>query len=290
MGPSQNSAATASVMAASGILPQSTSTPFNFTSGSRVTVMLSGAHVTVAPICSSTSANATSPCTLSDPHPRTVMVPPVIAAPARKYEALLASPSTKIDLGLVYFSSAPMTKEGVPPFISPSTSTFTPNFFMRPVVRETYGAEMSSSLIDTVTSPSATGDAMSIELKNCDDILPEMEALPDPSPLASIVTGGHPVSSTHETLAPNCCIPSMRSAMGRSRMRGTPSNTNLPFPMHKAAASGRIAVPALPKNSSKLSSGVGESIGPACPVTVTAVLSSASLSTGTLSVSSASSM
>ena len=69
-------------------------------------------------------------------------------------------------------------------------------------------------------------------------------------PFALIVTGGQPVSSTHVMSAPSCCNPSIRSAIGRSLIRGTPSNTNFPFPMHNAAAIGLIAVPAFPKNNS----------------------------------------
>ena len=41
-----------------------------------------------------TSAKRTSPCKDSLPQPSTVTVPPVIVAPARKYDALEASPST----------------------------------------------------------------------------------------------------------------------------------------------------------------------------------------------------
>eukprot|EP00955_Chlamydomonas_euryale_P000330 3635-Chlamydomonas_euryale.AAC.7 len=44
---------------------------------------------------------------------------------------------------------------------------------------------------------------------------------------------------------------SLHTWMGRSRMRCTPSSTKLPLPAAATAAvSGRIAVPALPKNSS----------------------------------------
>ena len=69
-------------------------------------------------------------------------------------------------------------------------------------------------------------------------------------PFALIVSGGQPVSSTHVTSAPSCCNPSIRSAIGHSLIRGTPSNTNFPFPMHNAAANGLIAVPAFPKSNS----------------------------------------
>mmetsp|Transcript_21258 Transcript_21258/g.31567 ORF Transcript_21258/g.31567 Transcript_21258/m.31567 type:complete len:221 (+) Transcript_21258:780-1442(+) len=145
--------------------------------------------------------------------------------------------------------------------------------------------------MEIVTSPSTTGAAISREERNWDDILPLMDAFPPLSPSALIVTGGHPVSSTQETSAPNCFNPSIRSAIGRSLIRGTPSNTNLPFPIQRAAAKGLMAVPALPKNNSHTSSAEsGELIGPACPVTVTAVSSSASRFTGTFILSNASSM
>mmetsp|Transcript_49359 Transcript_49359/g.148631 ORF Transcript_49359/g.148631 Transcript_49359/m.148631 type:complete len:210 (-) Transcript_49359:300-929(-) len=145
--------------------------------------------------------------------------------------------------------------------------------------------------MEIVISPSATGAAIRREERNCDDILPLIEASPPFSPLALMVTGGQPVSSTHVASAPSCCNPSIKSAMGLSLILGTPSRTNFPLPMHSAAVRGLIAVPAFPRNNSRVSScPSGESIGPACPVTVTAVLSSASRSTGTLSASRASSM
>ena len=52
--------------------------------GGPVTVTEDGAHSTVAPMRPITSAKATSPCSESDPHPCTVTLPPVRAAPARK--------------------------------------------------------------------------------------------------------------------------------------------------------------------------------------------------------------
>ena len=111
------------------------------------------------------------------------------------------------------------------------------------------------------------------------------------SGLGGGLVGGDPVSATHVTSAPNCCNPSIKSAMGRSLIRGTPSNINLPFPIHKAAANGLMAVPALPKNNSITSLGVGLLIGPSCPVTETDVASPLlSRSTGTCNVSKASSM
>mmetsp|Transcript_8443 Transcript_8443/g.23411 ORF Transcript_8443/g.23411 Transcript_8443/m.23411 type:complete len:207 (-) Transcript_8443:237-857(-) len=147
---------------------------------------------------------------------------------------------------------------------------------------------MSSSLMEILTSPSTTGEAMSREDRNCEDIFPLMDAVPPFSPFELMVTGGHPVSSIHLASAPSCCNPSIKSAIGRSRILGTPSKTNFPCPMHNAAANGRMAVPAFPKKSSTTSSGLGESMGPACPVTVTD--SAVWRSTGTSSVSRASSM
>lgn len=53
-----------------------------------------------------------------------------------------------------------------------------------------------------------------------------------------------------------------RTWMGRSRMRATPSSTNLPRPAAATAAvSGRIAVPALPRNSSAPSTAGNEQAG-----------------------------
>ena len=46
-------------------------------------VMEKGCHCTCAPMRPITSANLTSPCRLSDPQPSTVIVLPVIVAPAQ---------------------------------------------------------------------------------------------------------------------------------------------------------------------------------------------------------------
>ena len=48
--------------------------------------MESAAHVIVAPIYSMALAKATSPWTDSEPHPRTVIVPPVMAVQAKQYK------------------------------------------------------------------------------------------------------------------------------------------------------------------------------------------------------------
>lgn len=50
-----------------------------------------------------TSANFTSPWMLVVPHPSTRTVPPVMAAPAKKYDAEEASPSTAHTPGEIYF-------------------------------------------------------------------------------------------------------------------------------------------------------------------------------------------
>ena len=75
--------------------------------------------------------------------------------------------------------------------------------------------------------------------------------------VGSATTGGQPPNSpftVHSTLHPNCWRPSMRSEMGRSRMRGVPSNVkDVPSTAATAAttaANGRMAVPALPRNKS----------------------------------------
>mmetsp|Transcript_17395 Transcript_17395/g.29839 ORF Transcript_17395/g.29839 Transcript_17395/m.29839 type:complete len:200 (+) Transcript_17395:1242-1841(+) len=55
----------------------------------------------------------------------------------------------------------------------------------------------------------------------------------------------------HSASTPSCTRPSTRSWIGRSRMRATPSNTNRPRPAAATAAvRGRMAVPALPRDSS----------------------------------------
>jgi hypothetical protein len=78
---------------------------------------------------------------------------------------------------------------------------------------------------------------------------PEMEMLPAGMPSAFTRTGGHPVPIVHSASTPSCTSPSTRSAMGLSRMRSTPSRMNSPLPAAATAAvSGRMAVPAFPRN------------------------------------------
>ncbi|MNL35082.1 hypothetical protein D3C87_1570920 [compost metagenome] len=94
--PSANSAATASVIAASGMWLQSSSMPFSRPSSRsvpRTSIQLSPA-ITLAPIRFSASAKRTSPWILDKPTPSTRTGPPPIAPAARKYDAVEASPST----------------------------------------------------------------------------------------------------------------------------------------------------------------------------------------------------
>lgn len=51
--------------------------------------------------------------------------------------------------------------------------------------------------------------------------------LPVGSPLELTSTGGQPVPRVHLASTPSCTNPSTRSRIGRSRMRATPSSTNL---------------------------------------------------------------
>lgn len=75
--------------------------------------------------------------------------------------------------------------------------------------------------------------------------------LPDGRPAALTSTGGQPVPIVHLASTPSCTSPSTKSAMGRSLMRATPSSTKRPRPAAATAAvRGRMAVPALPRNSS----------------------------------------
>ena len=104
--PSAKSAATAAVIAASGMWFISMSNAFNFpaeTAGpGPASIQLSPIEMP-APMRSSTSAKRTSPWMLARPAPSTRTGPPPRSAPiapaARKYEAADASPSTKISPG-----------------------------------------------------------------------------------------------------------------------------------------------------------------------------------------------
>ena len=60
--------------------------------------------------------------------------------------------------------------------------------------------------------------------------------MPEGSPWASTVTGGHPVPMVQLAETPSCTIPSTRSCIGRSRMRGTPSSVKVPLPAAATAA------------------------------------------------------
>lgn len=78
-----------------------------------------------------------------------------------------------------------------------------------------------------------------------------VHTFPEGRPLALTSTGGQPVPMVHFASTPSCTRPSTRSSMGRSLIRATPSSTNRPRPAAATAAvSGRMAVPAFPKNSS----------------------------------------
>ena len=96
--PSAYRAATAIVMAASGMWLKSMSTAFN-TPFERASIQFSP-MVMVAPICCKASTKRTSPWMLSRPTPSTRTGPPPMAPAARKYEADEASPSTWIVPGL----------------------------------------------------------------------------------------------------------------------------------------------------------------------------------------------
>mmetsp|Transcript_17729 Transcript_17729/g.55069 ORF Transcript_17729/g.55069 Transcript_17729/m.55069 type:complete len:217 (-) Transcript_17729:231-881(-) len=215
-----------------------------------------------------------------------------MAAPVRKYDALDASPSTNTSPGVTYFCCPGTTKRSM---LAASHSTLMPKRSMSLIVISTYGVEISSSVMRMVTPSGSlhSGEAMSSAVRYCDDTDPEMAISPDGSPAASTCTGGQPVPSGRLAATPSCVRPSTRSAMGRSRIRATPSSTYWPEPAaHTAAVSGRMAVPALPRKSSVRSS---EPIAPPAlnapphPATV-AVRVSQSTSTLTPSTSSALSM
>jgi hypothetical protein len=97
--PSANSAATAAVMAASGMWLRSASIGFNLPRPAEASIQ-SSPHEILAPISASTSVKRTSPWMLPRPTPSTRTGPPPIAPAARKYDAEEASPSTRISPGL----------------------------------------------------------------------------------------------------------------------------------------------------------------------------------------------
>ena len=96
--PSAASAATARVMAASGMWLKSASNAFT-RPVPRASIQLSPQRMS-APMAASASAKRTSPWMLPLPTPSTRTGPRPSAPAARKYEALEASPSTWITPGL----------------------------------------------------------------------------------------------------------------------------------------------------------------------------------------------
>ena len=70
-----------------------------------------------------------------------------------------------------------------------------------------------------------------------------MLAAPPVSPVPSTRTGGQPACSRGSTRAPSWESVSMRSEMGRSRIRGVPSNSTQPLPSVLAAVRNRALVP-----------------------------------------------
>jgi hypothetical protein len=84
--------------------------------------------------------------------------------------------------------------------------------------------------------------------RNWLDASPRMETSPPRKPRASISRGRH--SFCAEICAPKVRSAPSKSPMGRCLMRGTPSTKKLPSPRHNAAVKKRVAVPALPRNSS----------------------------------------
>mmetsp|Transcript_13038 Transcript_13038/g.43207 ORF Transcript_13038/g.43207 Transcript_13038/m.43207 type:complete len:277 (+) Transcript_13038:1229-2059(+) len=116
---------------------------------------------------------------------------------------------------------------------------------------------MSVSVMTISMSPFESGEAMSSAVRYWLLTEPLSSTRPPGKPSASILTGGHPVPMVHSASTPSCLSPIIRSWIGRSRMRSTPSRINVPLPAAATAAvSGRIAVPALPRNSSAPSTGI----------------------------------
>ena len=70
-------------------------------------------------------------------------------------------------------------------------------------------------------------------------------------------SGGHPSAPRYSISAPSCRSASTRSLIGRSCMLVSPKTVKTPRPRQSAAQSGRMAVPALPRNRSLPSEGKG---------------------------------
>mmetsp|Transcript_29095 Transcript_29095/g.82004 ORF Transcript_29095/g.82004 Transcript_29095/m.82004 type:complete len:311 (+) Transcript_29095:958-1890(+) len=142
---------------------------------------------------------------------------------------------------------------------SPSTcSTLTPKRSISLMVMSTYGLLTSSSvmMISTPSPSVASGAAMSRAVRYWLLTLPLSRTVPDGIPEALISTGGQPVPRVQAASMPSCTRPSTRSWIGLSRMRAMPSRTKVPLPAAATAAvSGRMAVPAFPRNSSAPSTG-----------------------------------
>mmetsp|Transcript_7770 Transcript_7770/g.33020 ORF Transcript_7770/g.33020 Transcript_7770/m.33020 type:complete len:201 (+) Transcript_7770:1248-1850(+) len=116
---------------------------------------------------------------------------------------------------------------------------------------------MRVSVMTISMSPVESGEDMSSAVRYWLLTEPLISTRPPGMPLASILTGGQPVPIVHSASTPSCLRPTMRSSIGRSLMRSTPSRTKVPFPAAATAAvRGRMAVPALPRKSSAPSTGI----------------------------------
>mmetsp|Transcript_24785 Transcript_24785/g.83308 ORF Transcript_24785/g.83308 Transcript_24785/m.83308 type:complete len:262 (+) Transcript_24785:870-1655(+) len=141
---------------------------------------------------------------------------------------------------------------------------------MRPIVNLTYGAEMSSSVmqISIAFVFASNGAAINNAERNCDEVLPETRTTPPSTSgeMGPICTGGQPPNaplSVQSTSQPSWRKASVKSWIGRSRMRFVPSRTKEPSgDAARTAASGRIAVPALPRFSSTVAPGAARRAPP----------------------------
>ncbi len=102
-----------------------------------------------------------------------------------------------------------------------------------------------------------SGAGISSADTNCEDRLASIVAVP-PSARSdgSITTGGHRLLSSLQARTPRLPSASIRSPIGRSRIRALPSSLKRPRPRVRKPRRKRIAVPALPTKSSALEAGM----------------------------------
>lgn len=182
-----------------------------------VTVVRVFVCATSHPMSLHSNAKAASPWMLFEPTASHVTLPPVIAAKASGYVADDASHSTCTSRGLVYAPS------GILYTVSPTRSTSTPNCAISFVVMSMYDCDTGFSLRTSSIGDCAYGADMRTDETNCDETLPDSSMRPPLSPVDETRMGSDVADSTCSIVQPQRASASVRSLIGRSFIRLSPT-------------------------------------------------------------------